>query len=137
MTGPTYAEMIAAVEKRHGAEAAFLAKHGFLIEEIGEDGDWHMAHGHIEPEQFVAAWLEWAREVWGLTPDDIARQKPEPVDVTLGHFTLNDLPAHWEEEALAGIPMEELARVTETGPYYDFSATAETPGAEPCTYYQQ
>ena len=75
---PTYAEMLATVEKRGDAELALLAKYGFLLEPLGDDGDIYLAHGHVPPDRFLEAWREWARAVWGLTQQDIDDFGPAP-----------------------------------------------------------
>ena len=111
---PTYAEMLATVEKRGDAESALLAKYGFLLEPLGDDGDIYLAHGHVPPDRFLEAWREWARAVWGLTQQDIDDFGPTAGDVFHRHFILEDRPDRDE------------------GPCYRW-VTPATPGSGPCT----
>jgi hypothetical protein len=120
VTAPTFTQMLTSIEKRGGAEARLLAKYGFAIEELGEDGDIYLAHGHVPPDRFIEAWREWALSVGHLAEQDIDDYGPTPGDVVHRYFLLVDHPGPGVAE----------------GPYYRW-VSAETPGAEPCTEFSQ
>ncbi len=52
------------------------------VVELGEDGEWLAAEGHVDPTQFIAAADEYVRQTWGYADDDEMPSKWGPPEHT-------------------------------------------------------